>query len=208
MRGAAGTTADIRAAGAPAAPPPHMNIEKVQGLVGEFLTELGEDPRRDGLRRTPHRVATAFEFLTQGYSQDPVRLLQSACFDSPEDHMIIVKDVEIYSMCEHHMLPFYGRCHIGYVPRGRVVGISKLARLADMFARRLQLQERLTEQIAKTMMSALNAKGVGVVIEAHHLCLMMRGVQKQNSSFTTSVVLGTFLESHATREEFLTLISR
>ncbi len=185
-----------------------MNAEKAQALVREFLAELGEDVSRDGLVRTPHRVATAFEFLTQGYAQNPVQLLRSAMFEAPHDHMIIVKDVEIYSLCEHHLLPFYGRCHIGYIPRGKVVGISKLARMADIYARRLQLQERLTEQIAHSVMEALAAKGVGVVIEAQHLCMMMRGVEKQNSTVITSSVLGSFHDNLATREEFLALIRR
>jgi GTP cyclohydrolase I len=175
-------------------------------LVKEWLKAIGEDPDRQGLQRTPGRVADAWKFLTNGYTQDVNEVINSAVFDVEANHMIIVKDIEIYSMCEHHMLPFFGRCHIGYIPKGKVYGVSKLARLADIFARRLQLQERLTNQIARVIMDSLKPEGVGVVIEARHLCMMMRGVEKQNSSMITSAMLGSFHDSIATRTEFLTLI--
>ena len=183
-----------------------MNEAKVESLVRELLLEMGEDPAREGLVRTPHRVAAALHFLTSGYRVDPVRLINNAIFTQPTKSMVIVKNIELYSLCEHHLLPFYGRCHIGYIPDGRVFGVSKLARLVDMYARRLQLQERLTEQISQEVMRSIGAVGVGVMIEARHLCMMMRGVEKQNSVMVTSSVLGTFRESVATREEFLALI--
>jgi GTP cyclohydrolase IA len=183
-----------------------MNEAKVESLVRELLLEMGEDPAREGLVRTPQRVAAALRFLTSGYRVDPVRLINNAIFTQPTKSMVIVKNIELYSLCEHHLLPFYGRCHIGYIPDGRVFGVSKLARLVDMYARRLQLQERLTEQISQEVMQSIGAVGVGVMIEARHLCMMMRGVEKQNSVMITSSVLGTFRESVATREEFLALI--
>ena len=178
----------------------------MEELVKQWLKAIGEDPDRQGLQKTPERVADAWKFLTRGYTQDVNEVINSAVFDVEANHMIIVKDIEIYSMCEHHMLPFFGRCHIGYIPKGKVYGVSKLARLADIFARRLQLQERLTNQIARVIMDSLNPEGVGVVIEARHLCMMMRGVEKQNSSMVTSAMLGSFHDSIATRNEFLTLI--
>jgi GTP cyclohydrolase I len=183
-----------------------MNEAKVESLVRELLLEIGEDPEREGLVRTPQRVAAAWRFLTQGYRVDPVKLINNAIFTQPTKSMVIVKNIELYSLCEHHLLPFYGRCHIGYIPDGRVFGVSKLARVVDMYARRLQLQERLTEQISQEVMDSIGAIGVGVMIEARHLCMMMRGVEKQNSVMITSSVLGTFRESVATREEFLALI--
>jgi GTP cyclohydrolase IA len=183
-----------------------MDTDKIAGLVRQLLTEIGEDPQREGLLKTPQRVAAAFEFLTSGYRIDPERVLNGAVFTQQTNSMVIVKNIEVYSLCEHHMLPFFGRCHIGYIPSGRVFGVSKLARLVDMYARRLQLQERLTEQISQQVMELVGAKGVGVMIEARHLCMMMRGVEKQNSEMITSSVLGTFRESTATREEFLALI--
>ena len=185
-----------------------LNSEKIAGLVRELLIEIGEDPARDGLLDTPKRVAKAFEFLTSGYRADTKELINGACFAQETSSMVVVKDIELYSMCEHHMLPFFGRCHIGYIPSGTVFGVSKLARLVDMFARRLQLQERLTEQISKVVLESVNAKGVGVIIEARHLCMMMRGVEKQNSTMVTSSVLGVFRDSLATREEFFSLIGR
>ena len=185
-----------------------LNTEKIAGLVRELLIEIGEDPTREGLLDTPKRVAKAFEFLTSGYHTDTKQLINGACFTQETSSMVIVKDIELYSMCEHHMLPFFGRCHIGYIPGGTVFGVSKLARLVDMYARRLQLQERLTEQISKVVMESVNAKGVGVIIEARHLCMMMRGVEKQNSTMVTSSVLGVFRDSLATREEFFSLIGR
>ena len=171
----------------------------------ELLIEIGEDPTREGLLDTPKRVAKALEFLTSGYRTDAKQLINGACFTQETSSMVIVKDIEVYSMCEHHMLPFFGRCHIGYIPSGTVFGVSKLARLVDMYARRLQLQERLTEQISNVVMESVNAKGVGVMIEARHLCMMMRGVEKQNSTMVTSSVLGEFRDSLATREEFFSL---
>lgn len=187
-----------------------MNHERVESLVRELLVELGEDPEREGLLRTPHRVAASYDFLTSGYRMDIQHLVNGAIFTQAEKskNMVIVRDIELYSLCEHHMLPFFGRCHIGYIPHGKVIGLSKIARIVDMFARRLQIQERLTEQIAQIIMEQLNPIGVGVIIEARHLCMMMRGVEKQNSSMTTSAVLGTFRSSFATRNEFLSLIDR
>jgi GTP cyclohydrolase I len=185
-----------------------MNTEKVRQLVRDLLIEMGEDPEREGLLSTPNRVSAALSFLTSGYKADPVELIHGACFATEMDSMVIVRDIEIYSLCEHHLLPFYGRCHIGYVPNGTVIGVSKLARLADMYARRLQIQERLTEQIAHAIMDNIGVQGAGVMIEARHLCMMMRGVEKQNSLMVTSSVLGTFRESAATRQEFLSLIGR
>jgi GTP cyclohydrolase I len=178
----------------------------MEELVKQWLKAIGEDPNRQGLQKTPERVADAWKFLTRGYTQDVNEVINSAVFDVEANHMIIVKDIEIYSMCEHHMLPFFGRCHIGYIPKGKVYGVSKLARLADIFARRLQLQERMTNQIARVIMDSLAPEGVGVVIEARHLCMMMRGVEKQNSSMITSAMLGSFHDSIATRTEFLDLI--
>ncbi|MHB1000314.1 MAG: GTP cyclohydrolase I FolE [Armatimonadota bacterium] len=186
-----------------------MNHDRVEQLIKELIIELGEDPDREGLLATPHRVAESWEFLTSGYSADIDRVINGAIFTQEIDNMVIIRDIELYSMCEHHMLPFYGKCHIGYIPTdGKILGISKLARLVDAFSRRLQLQERLTEQIANSIMNAVQPEGVGVIIEAHHLCMMMRGVEKQNSLMTTSSVLGSFRASSATRNEFLALISR
>lgn len=186
-----------------------MNHERVEELVKELLIEIGEDPNREGLLNTPHRVADALAFLTGGYHTDWETVINGAVFTQKIDNMVIIRDIELYSLCEHHMMPFFGRCHIGYIPHnGKILGISKLARLVDMFSRRLQLQERLTEQIAHSIMDAIRPEGVGVIIEAHHLCMMMRGVEKQNSMMTTSSVLGSFHNSIATRNEFLTLISR
>jgi GTP cyclohydrolase I len=182
--------------------------ERIERLVRDLLIEIGEDPRREGLVETPKRVATALTYLTSGYKADVDELINQAIFKQETTSMVVVKDIEVYSLCEHHLLPFYGRCHIGYIPRGRVFGISKLARLVDMYARRLQIQERLTEQIAYAIKDSINADGVGVMIEARHLCMMMRGVEKQNSSFVTSSVLGVFRTNPATREEFLSIISR
>jgi GTP cyclohydrolase I len=184
------------------------DAERIAALVRALLVEIGEDPGREGLLKTPERVARALDFLTSGYRTDAGQLINGAFFTQEASSMVIVKDIEVYSMCEHHMLPFFGRCHIGYIPNGRVFGVSKLARLVDMFARRLQLQERLTEQISQVVMESVDAKGVGVMIEARHLCMMMRGVEKQNSTMVTSSVLGVFRDSVPTREEFLSLIGR
>lgn len=186
-----------------------MDCEKVERLIKELLIEIGEDPEREGLKATPRRVAHAWDFLTSGYRTDIDEVINGAIFNEAINNMVIIRDVELYSMCEHHMLPFYGRCHIGYIPQnGKVLGISKLARLVDTFSRRLQLQERLTDQIASCIMDAIQPEGVGVIVEAHHLCMMMRGVEKQNSMMTTSAVLGSFRKESATRNEFLTLINR
>jgi len=185
-----------------------MDSAKIERLVSELLVEIGEDPEREGLRRTPQRIAAALAFLTSGYHADINTLINGAVFTQEANNMIIARDIELYSLCEHHMLPFFGRCHIGYVARGKVLGVSKLARLVDMYARRLQIQERLTEQIAHAIMDAVHPRGVGVIIEAQHLCMMMRGVQKQNSMMTTSSVLGSMRDSAATRSEFLALIDR
>ena len=184
------------------------NLAKIEPLVRQLLIELGEDPAREGLKDTPKRVAKALAFLTHGYRANLPEVINKALFTQDTSSMVIVKDIEVYSMCEHHMLPFFGRCHIGYIPDGKVFGVSKLARIVDMFARRLQLQERLTEQISRVVMDEIGAKGVGVMIEARHLCMMMRGVEKQNSTMVTSSVLGVFRDHLATREEFLTLIGR
>lgn len=182
-------------------------MDRLAQLYREILKEIGENPEREGLLKTPKRAAEALRFLTQGYGQSPEDVLKGAIFESDYDDMIIVKDIEFYSLCEHHLLPFYGKCHIGYIPNGRIIGLSKLARLVDVFARRLQVQERLTHQIAHTLFEVLKPEGVGVVMEAYHLCMMSRGVQKQNSKAVTSAMLGSFRTDRATRMEFLNLIS-
>ena len=175
-------------------------------LVRQMLVELGEDPNRDGLRRTPERFEKALRFLTSGYRQDPDKILNGAMFSVCYDEMVVVKDIEVYSLCEHHLLPFFGKCHVAYIPNKKVVGLSKIARLVNMYARRLQIQERLTSQIAETIQEHLNPQGVGVIIEARHLCMVMRGVEKQNSQAMTSHMLGVFRENQQTRDEFLSLI--
>jgi GTP cyclohydrolase I len=185
-----------------------MDLKRVSELVRQLLIEIGEDPEREGLRATPQRVAEAWAFLTHGYRADQASIINEAVFASEANNMIIARDIEVYSLCEHHMLPFYGRCHIAYIAKDRVLGVSKLARLTDYYARRLQIQERLTSQIAREVKSAVDAEGVGVVMECRHLCMMMRGVQKQNSVMTTSTVLGSFHDDEATRIEFLNLIGR
>lgn len=175
-------------------------------LVRDLLAGLGEDPEREGLLKTPMRVARSLGFLTAGYAIDAVEVLRSACFEQEGDEMVIVKDIELYSLCEHHMLPFIGKAHIAYLPNGTITGLSKLARVVDVFARRLQVQERLTVQIADAIMSGLQPQGVGVVVQAKHLCMMMRGVEKQNCDTITSCMLGTFKDDPRTRAEFLNLI--
>jgi GTP cyclohydrolase I len=182
--------------------------DPIEPLVTQMLKDLGEEPGRDGLLRTPARVARAMRFFTQGYQQDPLAILNDALFDVSYDEMVIVKDVEFYSLCEHHLLPFFGRVHIAYVPNGKVVGLSKIPRLVEMFGRRLQVQERLTAQVAETLQRVLDPKGVAVVVEAIHLCMMMRGVQQQNSSAVTSAVHGVFERDPKTRQEFMDLIRR
>lgn len=176
--------------------------------IKKVLKLIGEDPEREGLIRTPERVQKSFEFLTSGYKQDPVKIITSALFEEKYDDMIIVKDIEVFSMCEHHLLPFFGRCHVAYIPNGKIVGLSKIPRLVDVFAKRLQVQERLTNQIAHTLYEALKPRGVGVILEAKHMCMVMRGVEKQNSFATTSSMLGVFRKSLSTREEFLRLVQK
>ena len=171
-----------------------------------LLAGIGEDAGRDGLRDTPRRAANALAFLTRGYQQDLDEVVNEALFETDLDEIVLVKDIELYSLCEHHLLPFIGKCHVGYLPKGRVLGLSKVARIVDMFARRLQIQETLTQQIAKTIMDVTNAAGVGVIIEAQHLCMAMRGVEKQHSTMKTSVMLGRFRDSPPTRSEFLQLV--
>lgn len=180
--------------------------DRVKELVHQLLVELGEDPKREGLRRTPRRVERALDFLTSGYRESIKKILNGALFEEKYNEMVIVKDIDFYSLCEHHLLPFYGRCHVAYIPNGKVVGLSKIPRLVEMFARRLQLQERMTTQIAKAIMKALQPDGVAVVTEARHLCMMMRGVQKQNTVVTNSALLGVFHQDRACRDEFMQLI--
>jgi GTP cyclohydrolase I len=177
-----------------------------EDLVQEILVRLGEDPKREGLVRTPNRVHRAYEFLTKGYKEDPEAMLKNALFTVTYDEMVIVKDIEMFSLCEHHMLPFFGKVHVAYIPNGKVIGLSKLPRLIEIFSRRLQIQERLTTQIAETIQKAIEPQGVGVVIEARHLCMMMRGVEKQHSAAVTSSMLGCFRDEQETRTEFLSLI--
>ena len=178
----------------------------MQELVRNMLVAIGEDPEREGLLKTPERVEKSMKFLTSGYSQNLEEVVNGALFEAESDDMIIVRDIEFFSMCEHHMLPFFGKCHVGYIPKKRILGLSKVARIVDMFARRLQIQERMTRQIASALMEILDAEGVGVVIEAQHLCMQMRGVEKQNSFTTTSSMQGSFRSELATRNEFTRLI--
>ena len=184
-----------------------MNLQRVEELVRELLVEVGEDPNREGLARTPQRVAEAYQYLTSGYRADLKDIVNNAVFESHANNMIISRDIELYSLCEHHILPFFGVCHIGYVAQERVIGLSKLSRIVDFYARRLQIQERLTQEVAQEIMNVTNAEGVGVVIEARHMCMMMRGVEKQDSRTMTSAMLGGFKNSPQTRAEFLSLIN-
>jgi len=177
-----------------------------EDLVREMIVRLGEDPAREGLVRTPSRVHRAYEYLMKGYKEDPEAMLKNALFTVTYDEMVIVKDVEMFSLCEHHMLPFFGKVHVAYIPNGKVIGLSKIPRLIEIFSRRLQIQERLTTQIAETIQKAIQPQGVGVVIEARHLCMMMRGVEKQHSAAVTSSMLGCFRDEQETRTEFLSLI--
>ena len=185
-----------------------MNRDRIAKLVRELLVEIGEDPDREGLVSTPERVARAYEFLMSGYTSNLEAIVNNAVFESHANNMIICRDVEVYSMCEHHMLPFFGRCHIGYIAKEKVIGLSKLSRIVDHYARRLQVQERLTKQVAEEVMKVADASGVGVVMECRHMCMMMRGVEKQNSTMTTSSVLGSFHDDAPTRMEFLELLNR
>lgn len=185
-----------------------MDMDRVSSLVRQLLIEIGEDPDREGLVRTPERVAKALRYLTSGYGKNASDVINGAIFESKEDNMVIVRDIEVYSLCEHHMMPFFGRCCIGYVSRGRVLGVSKLARIVDCFSRRLQIQERMTREIAHAVKDSIGAEGVGVVMECRHLCMMMRGVEKQNSVMVTSSVLGSFHDDAPTRAEFMALAGR
>ncbi len=185
----------------------NSNTSKLEKLVREQLKLIGEDPKREGLIKTPHRVATSLQFLTSGYREEVKTILNGAIFKEDYDEMVIVKDIDYFSMCEHHLLPFYGKIHIAYIPNGKIVGLSKIPRLVDMFARRLQVQERMTRQIAHTLYDVLSPEGVAVVCEGKHLCMMMRGVEKQHSLATTSAMLGVFQDNIKTRTEFLTLIT-
>ncbi len=180
--------------------------DEIPALVRRLLIALGEDPEREGLRRTPERVERALRFLTAGYEKDPAKVINSAYYSLAYDEMVIVKDIEFFSLCEHHILPFFGRCHIAYIPKQKVVGLSKLPRLVNVFAHRLQLQERLTNQIARTLWEQLEPKGVGVIVEARHFCMMMRGVEKKSSVTVTSAMLGLFRDNDRTRHEFLSLV--
>lgn len=183
-------------------------LQRLQELFEEILKVLGEDISREGLVKTPLRVAKAYSYLTKGYREDIDRVVNGAVFSTDNDDMVIVKNIELYSLCEHHMLPFIGKCHVAYIPKGKVLGLSKIARIVDVFSRRLQIQENLSREIAEAVLKYTGAEGVGVVIEAQHLCMMMRGVEKQNSVMTTSTMLGSFRDEAATRSEFLSLIRR
>src|SRR5579884_1496898 len=185
---------------------PTLTSATFEDLVKEMLVRLGEEPEREGLLRTPERVQKAFKFLTKGYDEDPETLLKNALFTVNYDEMVIVKDIEMFSLCEHHMLPFFGKVHVAYLPKGKVIGLSKIPRLIEIFSRRLQIQERLTTQIAETIQKVIQPQGVGVVIEARHLCMMMRGVEEQHSAAVTSSMLGCFRDEQETRTEFLSLI--
>ena len=186
----------------------HKSTEQIAEYYAAIMSELGEDISRDGIVKTPKRAAKAMEFLTEGYHQTLDQVINNAIFESDNDQMVILKDIEFYSLCEHHMLPFIGKCHIAYLPKGKVIGLSKLARITNMYARRLQIQENLTQQIALAVESVVDARGVGVVVEAKHMCMMMRGVQKQSSIMQTSMMLGSFRTDERTRSEFLQLIAR
>lgn len=185
-----------------------MNKSSIPELIKQLLIEIGEDPEREGLKKTPERFEKMIRQLTSGYDTSIKNLVNGAIFSQKVHNMIVLKDIEIYSLCEHHLLPFFGKCHIGYIARDKIIGISKLARIVDMYARRLQLQERLTEEISQSLQKVLNPLGVGVVIEAQHLCMMMRGVEKQNSLMISSAVAGIFKESQKTREEFMSFVMR
>ena len=185
---------------------PTLTSASFEDLVREMIVRLGEDPTREGLTRTPNRVHRAYEYLVKGYKEDPEALLKKALFTVTYDEMVIVKDVEMFSLCEHHMLPFFGKVHVAYIPNGKVIGLSKIPRLIEIFSRRLQIEERLTTQIAETIQKAIEPQGVGVVVEARHLCMMMRGVEKQHSAAVTSSMLGCFRDEQETRTEFLSLI--
>jgi len=198
--------AATRSVDADRAPTADASPATMERAVEHILREVGEDPTREGLRRTPQRVAESFRFLTSGYAQDPRAVLEKAVFEEDYDEMILVKDIEVFSLCEHHLLPFIGKAHVAYIPRGKIVGLSKVARVVDVYARRLQVQERMTVQIRDAVQDVLSPSGVAVVIEARHLCMVMRGVQKQHSVTTTSAMSGIFLANLSTREEFMRLV--
>lgn len=182
--------------------------QALEVIIGQLLKEIGEDPAREGLLKTPARVAAMYGFLTKGYNEDPEKVLKKAVFTERYSEMVMVRDIDFFSLCEHHLVPFYGKCHIAYIPDGKIIGLSKMPRIVEVFARRLQVQERLTQQIAETIFHHLKPLGVGVVMEARHLCMMMRGVEQHDSVATTSAMLGTFRDDVKTRSEFLTLIHR
>jgi GTP cyclohydrolase I len=184
------------------------DVSHKEQLLHDFLAEIGEDPEREGLKKTPARVAEMYEFLTRGYRQDIAEVMAGSVFEEKYSEMVIVKDIDFFSLCEHHLVPFYGKCHIAYIPDGKIIGLSKLPRIVETFSRRLQVQERMTQQIADTLDQYLHPQGVAVVIEAKHLCMMMRGVERINSAATTSAMLGAFRKDEKTRGEFLTLINR
>lgn len=185
-----------------------IDKKKIVDAVSKMLTAIGEDPQREGLLRTPHRVANAYGEILEGYTMDPIKLINGALFTVDYDEMVVVKDIEFFSLCEHHLLPFFGRAHVAYLPRNKVIGLSKIPRIVDMFAHRLQVQERMTQQIAHFIQETINPLGVGVVIEAQHLCMMMRGIKKEQASMTTSAMLGGFRTRLETRMEFLNMIQR
>jgi GTP cyclohydrolase IA len=187
---------------------PPKSDSQIAPLIEELLVKLGEDPKRDGLLRTPHRVADALHFLTSGYRVDVEKILNGALYDVKYDEMVVVRDIEFFSLCEHHMLPFFGKMHVAYLPQKKVIGLSKIPRIVEAFARRLQIQERLTQQVAQTIQETIHPIGVGVICEAKHLCMMMRGVEKQHSGAMTSAMLGAFRERKDTRDEFLALVTR
>jgi GTP cyclohydrolase I len=191
--------------GARALPDNSLSAHSTQDIYRELISRFGEDPDRDGLLLTPGRVEKSMNYLTKGYDEDPTKILRGALFDVDYDEMVIVKDIELFSLCEHHMLPFFGKVHVAYIPKGKVIGLSKIPRLVEVFARRLQVQERLTRQIADTIQEAIQPQGVGVIMEARHLCMMMRGVEKQHSSTVTSAMVGAFRDQK-TRNEFLSLV--
>jgi GTP cyclohydrolase I len=187
---------------------PNPDAKPIAPLIEELLERLGEDPKRDGLLRTPHRVEQAMRYLTSGYRMDINKIINGALYEVKYDEMVVVRDIEFFSMCEHHMLPFYGKMHVAYLPRKRVIGLSKIPRIVEAFARRLQIQERLTQEVAQTIQETVNPVGVGVICEAKHLCMMMRGVEKQHSGAMTSAMLGAFRDRKDTRDEFLALVTR
>lgn len=184
-----------------------MKKNRVESLVQTLLTEIGENPARQGLKKTPQRVARSYADLTCGYGQNIRQILNGAIFDEEYDEMVVLKDIPLYSLCEHHLLPFYGKCHVAYLPKGKIIGLSKIPRIVDVFARRLQVQERMTHQIADCLKEVLNPLGVGVIIEAFHLCMAMRGIEKQNATCVTSAMLGAFRSDRGTRSEFMNLVN-